>query len=363
MLRIERLEAAAHELCAAALLGDGWDEALTRFSNAADAHGAILMRNSRDRLLAAIATDEIADAVADFAAGRAPESSRQTRVPSLPGLGFRIDHDDYSPAELAVDPFYQEFLRPIGFFWHANVSLFAAGGETVDLGLKRHFDAVPYRREDVLILDAVLPRLQVAARLAHMALEAETRGMMKLLGRRGGVMFTLDASGLVRPHDYGDQSDEGGPLRVIRRRLVARDRTAQRGIDRAIASALHSSEGLGLAPLVSSGGSRQMLQVLRIPGVARDVFRAAAAIAVVITLDPHIASREPAHSALRSAFGLTRRQADVAGLLTKGLSLPDIASSLDMRVGTARFHLKQVFDKTGTKRQAEFVSLVSCLNL
>src|ERR1700730_2321504 len=152
-MRIVRIKAATDDLVAAALTGDGWEAALAGFAEAAGAHGAVIMRTRPNRLLSVVTSEEIAEPVADFVAGRAPPSSRYFRVRPGRTVGFRVDHDDYSDGELAADPYYQEFLRPHGFFWHANALLMSIGGETVELGLKRRLRAGPYLREDAILLD------------------------------------------------------------------------------------------------------------------------------------------------------------------------------------------------------------------
>jgi hypothetical protein len=178
-MRIDRIKAATDGIVAAALVGEGWESALAGFAEAAGAHGAVIMRNRPDRLVSVIASAEIAEPVADFAAGRAPPSSRYARVGANRTVRFRVDHDDYSDDELAADPYYQEFLRPHGFFWHANALLMSAAGETVELGLKRRLRAGPYQRQDAAIIDAVLPGLRGAATLASRTLDAEARGAAK----------------------------------------------------------------------------------------------------------------------------------------------------------------------------------------
>src|SRR3954464_10938843 len=113
------IRAAVDDVVAAALLDEGWDAALTRFAHAAGARDAVLMRNTRHGTVVGVATEEAADTVAAFVAGKAPPSSRYDKVRGAADGGFRIDHDDYTDGELAHDPFYQEFLRPVGVFWHA----------------------------------------------------------------------------------------------------------------------------------------------------------------------------------------------------------------------------------------------------
>ena len=64
------------------------------------------------------------------------------------------------------------------------------------------------------------------------------------------------------------------------------------------------------------------------------------------------------HHALKSLFGLTLSEALVAQALTGGKSIEEIASDAGVSLNTTRVHLKNVFGKTGTNRQAHLVALL-----
>jgi DNA-binding CsgD family transcriptional regulator len=61
---------------------------------------------------------------------------------------------------------------------------------------------------------------------------------------------------------------------------------------------------------------------------------------------------------LRDHFGLTEAQAGLAIEIAKGHGLKACARRLGIAVTTARSHLRQIFEKTDTKRQAELVRLI-----
>lgn len=359
MLSMNGIRAGVDDLVSAAILAEGWEGALARFALAADARDAVLMRNEARKTVAAVVTPEGAGAAADYLAGRAPPNSRYQRVGNLRYAGFRIDHDDYSPAELARDPYYQEFLRPNGVFWHANTVLALGSDEYVELSLKRRIELGPYQPADRAVLDGVLPELHAVARIAKGVLDAEARGMSWLLGRRGGSIIELDSHGRVLP---GQAAGEGNPLcpvRILRRRLVGTDRTAQFSIDRAVAGAISRPGRLGVAALANAEGRRYLLQVHPVPGRARDIFSSATALALLIERDRDPAALRPDLSWLRSAYGLTDREANVAALLAEGLAVDVIAARLGIQCNTARSYLKDVLQKTGATRQAELVALLA----
>lgn len=57
-------------------------------------------------------------------------------------------------------------------------------------------------------------------------------------------------------------------------------------------------------------------------------------------------------------YGLTKKELNIAGLLAKGLSVTEISEHNSVSTHTVRSHVKSIFNKTQTSRQAELVSLV-----
>jgi DNA-binding CsgD family transcriptional regulator len=363
---MDRIKAAVDDVTAAAILGDGWEPALAQLSYACGARGAVLMRgavhmrNCAHHVLATITTDDMAELVQAYVAGRRPPNSRYSRVQYDSAARFRFDHDDYTDAELARDPYYQEFLRPAGYFWHANLPLTLGHDEFVELSLKRLHQAGPYQREEATLLDAVVPDLLVAARLAKYTLDAEARGMARLLTQQGAPVFELDSWGRALSRHPAAEADPALPLRVIGRRLVAGHRAAQPALDRAIARVLAGPSATALVPLTGPQGRRCFLQILPVPGRARDIFLSAAALAVLIDGGAPPRIRLDA-AAVAQAFALTDREAAVTCLIAEGATLAEVARHLGMQIGTVRVHLRSVFAKTGTNRQAELVALLGRL--
>jgi DNA-binding CsgD family transcriptional regulator len=79
-------------------------------------------------------------------------------------------------------------------------------------------------------------------------------------------------------------------------------------------------------------------------------------VAVLFFADPD--ERPLARGAFQSLFGLTPAEAAVANELSMGKTPDEIAACLGIRPGTVRAHLKSIYAKSGTKRQAEFVALL-----
>lgn len=78
--------------------------------------------------------------------------------------------------------------------------------------------------------------------------------------------------------------------------------------------------------------------------------------AALVYLHQESAKRVPAiQSLLRDRYGLTDAEARLAGSLLNGASMKESAGSLGISIATARAQLKQIFRKTGTRRQTEFL--------
>jgi DNA-binding CsgD family transcriptional regulator len=101
-----------------------------------------------------------------------------------------------------------------------------------------------------------------------------------------------------------------------------------------------------------------ILRLVELIDGMRPVFDGAKVVAVMV--DPEICP-EPSPALLQQIFGLTRKEAQVATKLICGTTLQEMAKETRVSVGTVRTQAKAVFAKTGTKRQAELVGILTRL--
>jgi len=59
-----------------------------------------------------------------------------------------------------------------------------------------------------------------------------------------------------------------------------------------------------------------------------------------------------------AAYGLTKRERTVAGLVCQGLSTEQIAARLSVSANTVQDHLKPIFAKTGVRSRRELVAAI-----
>jgi DNA-binding CsgD family transcriptional regulator len=362
VIETEAIQHAIELMYDAALVGDGWLQVLDALSRAAGSRGAMVMHNRNRKLVAAIANRDIREPVEAYLAGKAPPNSRQTKLSFVHDVqdGFRIDHDDYSDKDINYDPFYQDYLRPIGLFWHANARLKMDGLDEVAVSFKRELKHGPYDSSDKATLDRILPHMRAAARVAECVFDAETRGWVTALHRRNRPVIEFDALGYVRrQHGLLDGSD--GPLSIRKSRVVSARAEDQIRLDRMIEAVVRPPHRQASILLHDLADNPYIFQIVPNFGRARDVFISTIAIGVLIGRPKRIALSVDQGLAI-DLFKLTSHEARVTALVCSAHSTTEIAAVLGVTTDTIRFHLKSIFEKTSVRSRAELVSLFAMLD-
>jgi DNA-binding CsgD family transcriptional regulator len=116
--------------------------------------------------------------------------------------------------------------------------------------------------------------------------------------------------------------------------------------------------GAGGTIVVSRGSDRTPLSLVVMPtrGVVAQLHTRCPA-AIIFVTDPDRASG-PSRDYLRALFKLTPAEAALAVELVEGDGLQSAAMRLGIKRETARTHLHHIFEKTGTRRQAELARLL-----
>jgi DNA-binding CsgD family transcriptional regulator len=320
------------------------------------------MHNRNRKLVSAIANRDIREPVEAYLSGKAPPNSRQTKLSYSHDVqdGFRIDQDDYRNEDINHDPFYQDYLRPIGLFWHANARLRMDGSDEVAVSFQRELRRGPYENSDKAVLDHILPHMRAAARFAGCVFEAETRGWVKALQRRNRPIIELNELGYVR-RQHGSLDEINGPLLVRQSKLVAIRAEDQAKLEKAIQLVVQPPYRQASVLLHDLTLNPYILQIIPSFGRARDVFISTVALGVLIGRPTGIALSVDQNVAI-DLFKLTPHEARVVALICAARSTEEIARALGVTADTIRFHLKSIFEKTSVRSRSELVSLFGMLN-
>jgi DNA-binding CsgD family transcriptional regulator len=362
LIKTEAIQHAIELMYDAALVGDGWLPVLDALARAGGSRGIVLMHNRNRKLVAAIANRDIREPVEAYISGKAPPNSRQTKLSYSHDVqdGFRIDQDDYRDEDINHDPFYQDYLRPIGLFWHANARLRMDDSDEVAVSFKRELRRGAYENSDKAVLDHILPHMRAAARFAGCVFEAETRGWVTALRRRNRPVIEFNELGYVR-RQHGALDEVNGPLLVRQSRLTAIRAEDQAKLERAIQTVVKSPYRQASVLLHDLALSPYILQIIPSFGRARDVFISTIALGILIGRPKRIVLSVDQDVAI-DLFKLTPHEARVAALICAAHSTEEIARSLGVTTDTIRFHLKSIFEKTFVRSRVELVSLFAMLN-
>ena len=177
-------------------------------------------------------------------------------------------------------------------------------------------------------------------------------GIVFLSGEAAAVYCNRAAEEIFRANDG---------LSLRNRRISAGDRIAQAQIRRAIREAVSPRASLSPAAVsIPRAHLRRDYQLLAAP--LRQRFRQLKGVAepatVVLITDPE--RQTPANGDLLiQTYKLTRKEAMFATKLYEGKSVEKAAEELSITYETARTHLRRIFSKTRTSRQAELLLLIA----
>jgi DNA-binding CsgD family transcriptional regulator len=265
---------------------------------------------------------------------------------------------------------YQECFRWGGADDRISITLVGSPSRVGFLSVYRSESEGFFEAESVRRAVALAPHLVRAERIA------------RRLRVEGGLTAALVATAEQSPHGVV-VLDERGAVRFASERalgmLAQEDGIALRGSRlaaaapasrRALEEAVHAASTFpmsGVVPratfvTITRRASLQPWQLLVCPVPARsrdELFVSSDRDAAVLVLisDP-AAERRPNEEALRLLFGLTPALARLAASIAAGDTVSEYAERHRVTVGTARNQVKELFARTGARRQAELVRLL-----
>src|SRR5262249_50611163 len=183
-------------------------------------------------------------------------------------------------------------------------------------------------------------------------------------GLAAGIFLVDETGRIVHANTSGKTMlDESVILRDVGGRLLANDLEAHQTLRDVFASAHAGDMAVGVkgvaVAMEAPGGQRYVAHVLPLTAGARR--RAGTTHAAVAAVFVHKAELDmpSASDALAKAYKLTAMELRVLlGIVHVGGG-PTVAEDLGISEATVRTHLKHVFAKTGTNRQAELAKLVA----
>lgn len=351
---------------AAALEPERWQQALGDLSLALGALGTTMIPLGADGPSAALASDSLAEANADYQQGWWRHDTASLRVVQRglrPGI-VGTDRVVMTEEEIARDPFYQDFLRRHGIRQTMAAIAPLGEGRLLSIGVQRGLARDLFQDEDVAALARIAPHLGRAIAVTSALVEARRMSddLAAAVAHLAWGVVMLNAAGDVRHVNAVAETLLGDGLRVAGRRIAAAGRDDDARLQAAIAAALPGAAGLPAAKAVlvrrPSGQGWLLVEAMpirpRLDALEIITFGAGGAMLLVRALDP--APRSVAD--LLQDMGLTPAEAKLADAVGQGAALKSVAEAHAISYETARTHLRAIFGKLGISRQGELVAIV-----
>lgn len=259
--------------------------------------------------------------------------------------------------------FYREWVAPQGVACAAGGIILREGAWDTQVLLQRAPQHPPFAREELDQFNLLVPHLQRAIQMRQRFAELQLGQDFLASGLDVLAMptFLFDESARIahmnRSADAILKAREG--LRVEDGHLLATDAAANRKLNLELINAIHASRGDGselngvvLQPRLGRMPLMLMIAPLRLAGGT--LVRGAA---LLFAFDPESTPTITADM-VRRLFALSEAEAELAVALCGGKTLDEAAEARGTSIHTIRSQLKSIFMKTGTKRQADLVSLL-----
>ena len=205
----------------------------------------------------------------------------------------------------------------------------------------------------------LLPHLRRALSLIDSLNRADDsrRAMAAVLDRLPLGIFLVDSGARLEfaNHCAAEILDQGAPLALVDQCLRTGRADETRTLHRLIAEALRASEesSAARALVIREAAGKGALSVL-ILSVQSLQYESQRPLAAVFAAAPEFwQSLNP--ETLHDLYGLTEAESRLVDRLCAGLSLQEAAEELEVSTNTVRTHLRSVFAKTNTSRQADLL--------
>jgi DNA-binding CsgD family transcriptional regulator/PAS domain-containing protein len=270
------------------------------------------------------------------------------------------------------DPFYSQFLAPVGYRYFMGANLRPTAQEhalvSIQFGSRQgHVDQSQIDR-----FQRVLPHVEQAIDVARRLRGAD--GMRRSLEHgldwlADGVML-LRADGTVLHANTAMQAiaraDDG--VRLRRGHVEFASTEVQQRFAKALGTQQWLRDKTSQLAITDfpaprpSGNPSYLVSIRPLPARRHDSAMESAADIIVFVRDP-LTDTTAALQVLRDAFGLTEAEAKLARAVQSGVSMSDYARVHAVSIATVYTHMRSIKEKTGCSRQAELIRKLNGLQV
>lgn len=302
--------------------------------------------------------------VASYALEFAREDLLAHHMMASPIASFYASNLDLpNPERFSESRFFREWVQPQGVAYAAGSVVLREGAWLTQIILQRSARHLPFSRDDLDRLDELVPHVQKAIQMRHRFAELQLGQNFLASSLDVLAMPTLlfDEYGrVVHANRSGAQLLSGrSTLWLEDDHLFACDDAVTRNINLEVSKAIRTSRGVSADPvstvLLARRGQMPLMLLIAPLRLAGNALRQGAAL--LFAFDPET-TPSVGVDVVRTLFGLSEAEGQLAVALGSGKTLDDAAQERGTSIHTIRTQLKSIFNKTGTKRQSDLVSLL-----
>lgn len=348
------------DIYCAATEPDLWPEVLDKIGFVSHSQGGVLLTRRNDAWVGWKIASSLPANTNDYIINHSHLSRATVLLLGIDRAGFVGSHEAFkTDEEYRADAIQAHWGIPNGFHHACATAIRIPNGDLVVAHIQRRAGQPAFDEHDRATLDQLRPHLARAGLLATRWRLQRFRVAAEALAQVGLPAVVVDGRGHVVATN--SLAETGSPYFVwkSRDRLGLAGAEADGLFDRAIAS-LHepSSDEVRSIPLrVRETGTRAVVHVIPTLGIWKEMFDGGYGLVVVTPVVNRACDID--HTLLGGLFDLTRTEAKVASAIASGHDLPKIAEDTGISHGTARIHLKHIFEKMGVRRQSQVAALLA----
>lgn len=285
-----------------------------------------------------------------------------TRTIATPAGTVLTDRMIMPRADFERTEFYCDWARPNGYSQHLHLRLETTEHALVGLSVTRPSTAPDFSPTELQLARRIAPHLRRAVATYEQFEEVRqaNAGMMDTLDCMRRAIFGLGADGrlLFANHTARTMLAQGDALRLDNGVLAGIRVDQTRIIQRMLGLLARGDAPANLILARADGRLPLRLEPVCVGSIHRMTDLQLPLRLILLVHDPEV-DTGALIARLRDRYGLTGTEAAVAFHASQGKGLASVATTLGVGRGTVRSHLKRVFEKTRTNRQAELAWLVS----
>jgi DNA-binding CsgD family transcriptional regulator len=282
--------------------------------------------------------------------------------------GDVVANSDLIPIdEFRATRFYQEWAQPQGYLDAVSATLETSATAYTAVAVARHERDGPVDDEMKRRMQLLSPHFRRAATIGRVieAHRVEAATLSDALDGLAAGMFLVDAAGrIVHANVQGHAMlAEATTIKGSAGRLSATDLQADKTLSEVLAAAGAGDVAVGTKgiaiPLMARDRQRWVAHVLPLTsGARRHAGLSYSAVAAVFVRKAALDLLSPLQT-ISDLYNLTPAERRVLIAIAEIGGVPDVAPALGISVTTVKTHLRRLFEKTGTSRQADLVKLLA----